>query len=366
MDERIVFFRVGVVVLATAFIAAILVAMFSPVNWLFGTGQYTVQIELPQAPGVMEGTPIRISGKTIGRVMDIEVGKDRRVQILADIDKGTDLYADDQVLVRSSLLGDSVLEIVGSGKIIEDRQPVEPDYHFTGKVAVDPMEMVSRVAETITNLEGDVKKSAVSVGQAGEDISKVAKRIDEMLESAKGDNRFDKLLTKTENALDNFNETMQAMHDILGDKQLQQDLRQGLSDLPQLIKNMDATMSEFRVAVKKADVNLENLKGFTGPLGERGPEMVEDLRSSVDKVDELLTQMVSFSEAINSREGTLGQMVHNPELYQNLNRAAYNIRQVSQRFEPIVEDVRIFTDKIARDPGRLGVRGVLRKESGVK
>ena len=51
--------------------------------------------------------------------------------------------------------------------------------------------------------------------------------------------------------------------------------------------------------------------------------------------------------------------------YQKLNRSAENIEEVTSRLRPIVDDVRIFTDKIARDPGgELGVRGALRRQQG--
>jgi hypothetical protein len=33
---------------------------------------------------------------------------------------------------------------------------------------------------------------------------------------------------------------------------------------------------------------------------------------------------------------------------------------------PIVNDVRVITDKVARDPGRLGVRGIFQQSSGIK
>ena len=35
----------------------------------------------------------------------------------------------------------------------------------------------------------------------------------------------------------------------------------------------------------------------------------------------------------------MGQLVHNPELYNNLNRAAQNIEQLSRQLEPIVNDI---------------------------
>jgi phospholipid/cholesterol/gamma-HCH transport system substrate-binding protein len=61
MDERIVAFRVGVMVLATMLLAAILTLLFGDVPSLM-QGTYTVHIKFKDAPGVGEGTPVRKSG----------------------------------------------------------------------------------------------------------------------------------------------------------------------------------------------------------------------------------------------------------------------------------------------------------------
>jgi phospholipid/cholesterol/gamma-HCH transport system substrate-binding protein len=50
-----------------------------------------------------------------------------------------------------------------------------------------------------------------------------------------------------------------------------------------------------------------------------------------------------------------------------LNAAVDNVQEVTERLRPIVNDVRVFTDKIARDPRQLGVRGALdRRPTGLK
>ena len=76
--------------------------------------------------------------------------------------------------------------------------------------------------------------------------------------------------------------------------------------------------------------------------------------------------MLKFSQALNNSEGTIGQLVNNPELYQHLNRAAKNIDEVSRQLKPIVDDARVFSDKIARHPEMLGVKGVMQKGAGIK
>ena len=65
MDEqRWYFFRVRLVVLIAFVVMAILTVMFSDIL----KTQYTIYVELPQAPGATKDTPIRKHGITIGRV----------------------------------------------------------------------------------------------------------------------------------------------------------------------------------------------------------------------------------------------------------------------------------------------------------
>jgi phospholipid/cholesterol/gamma-HCH transport system substrate-binding protein len=60
-------------------------------------------------------------------------------------------------------------------------------------------------------------------------------------------------------------------------------------------------------------------------------------------------------------------LAHDPDLYLKLNRTAGNLETASGRIDLIVDDVRVFTDKIARDPKQLGVAGALDKRtSGLK
>ena len=69
---------------------------------------------------------------------------------------------------------------------------------------------------------------------------------------------------------------------------------------------------------------------------------------------------------MNNPEGSLGRLTRDPRLYENIAEATENINCLTRDLRPILDDVRVFTDKIARDPGRLGVRGVFQKNSGLK
>jgi phospholipid/cholesterol/gamma-HCH transport system substrate-binding protein len=173
-------------------------------------------------------------------------------------------------------------------------------------------------------------------------------------------------MQKSEETIDNFDTTLTAVNDFFGDQEMRDALQQSLQEIPQLMSDSREAVNAIQAMADRADKNFQNLEGLTEPLGQRGGELVESIDDSIARLDELLIQLTEFGKSLNSRDGSLGQFVHNPDLYQRLNRAAENFEQLSTRFRPIVEDARVFTDKIARNPGSL-TSGVLRpRQSGVK
>ena len=112
-------------------------------------------------------------------------------------------------------------------------------------------------------------------------------------------------------------------------------------------------------------MNLDHLQRFTKPLGERGEQLVESITSSVEDFDSLVTQMNQMVTTLNDSNGSLHQLIHDDELYDNLRRTSMNVEDATKRLRPIMNDLRVFADKIATDPRQLGVSGALnRRPSG--
>jgi len=61
MDERILKFRVGIVVLTAIIVAGILIIQFGELQ-LPGTSKYTIYIDFQQAPGITRGNTVRGNG----------------------------------------------------------------------------------------------------------------------------------------------------------------------------------------------------------------------------------------------------------------------------------------------------------------
>ncbi len=131
------------------------------------------------------------------------------------------------------------------------------------------------------------------------------------------------------------------------------------------MRDFRVTMQELRVVLDSANKNFRDLEGFTQPLGQNGPRIVNSILETTEGLDRMVEELNVFTQALSSREGTLGQLIHDRQVYENLNRLIHNANQVvlqvndlTLRLRPVVNDARIFMDKVAREPGRVVTGGL--------
>ena len=103
------------------------------------------------------------------------------------------------------------------------------------------------------------------------------------------------------------------------------------------------------------------MEQFSEPLAERGDELVAQLLRTLGNADNALGEIRTFTAALNNNNGSLKRLLEDEELYWQVRRLMTNVEQASARIRPILDDVRIFSDKIARDPRQVGVRGAITK-----
>jgi phospholipid/cholesterol/gamma-HCH transport system substrate-binding protein len=174
------------------------------------------------------------------------------------------------------------------------------------------------------------------------------------------------MVRKTEAALDNFSVAMNNINDVMGDPKAREKMKAAIEALPEVLADLRTTVQGIGTTVDTADRNLRNLEGLTKPLGDRGGEMVAQIDRTIGRLDETLRQAALFTKALNESQGTLGKLVRDPQVYNDLAQAAQNVSKLTKDLRPIVDDVRVFTDKIARHPEQLGVRGALDRRPGLK
>lgn len=352
-------------VVTAAVIAFLLVLFFGEKRTLFQQ-QKTIYLRFPTAPGVSPQTPVRKNGVLIGRVVDVELLEEGDVMLTAKLETRYPVRRNEAVRISTaSLFGDAVLEFVpGSDEGASTEVIADGEFIADGIVATDPLRV-------LVNLETKLSGAISSIEVAGNEVTLLARNLNTIV--GNNQDQFQRVMQKSELAMEHFRSAMETVDEVIGDPEMKANLKRTLRDLPELFDEARSTLTQARTTLDgfqkmsaRADQNLQNLEKFTGPLAERGELLAERMESAVVNVDSLLDQLVQFSSQLNSREGTLGQLLYDKELYDRLKRTVSNLEDASRRVRPILDDVRVMTHKLATDPRQLGLKGALdRRPLGV-
>ena len=381
MDEAVLKIRVGVFVVFAFVILGLLIFL----NSEGFQRQYTVYVKPPSAPGVTVGTPIRKNGILIGRVGSVKT-QDDHVVLTLNINVGDFVYENEVCSIGADgFLGDSVVEVLPLRK--DERGEMVTSGNLMKKVSIkrNPMEVV----DVALNLEGDITRTLDAVREAGSAVTSAGQRIETLtatVQDAFSNDNSDvkKMMSdirlmsqKAQAALDNFNRMFENINDIVGDPNMKSEIKDAVASLPEIFNEIRITITDTRETIngyrkvsEKAALNLDNLEGLTAALKKDGPEIITQVNDSLKNVDDLIEKVGTFAETlaevsrdISNSEGTIGKLLNDPSLYNSalgtVEDVRRNIRDLSVRLEPLVNDLRMFADSLARDPRQLGVKGAL-------
>jgi len=383
MDEQRYRFGVGVLVIASIVVGVILIMFFGAAPNFFAR-HYQVTVNFPAAPGVATDTPVRKNGVDIGRVKDVQLLEDDAgVDLVLELDSNRKVRQGElcRVGTGSLITGDAVVQFVPptSQSLIErfdGRDGLPPDgqlsdvekeiaaaylkdqdYITGGQVAPDTL-------ESLVTMQEKFAPTLVAIEQAGNQVGALARDIRSMMGGSEG--QINQIVQKTEETMDNFNQTLDSIDAIFGDERLRASLQVTADRLPKLLDDAQSVLTETKETLdvyqgvgRAAEQAMSNVAEFTEPLGEQGERIVSDAMRTLNDIDGLVTDLRQVSARLNSGQGTLNRLLSDDELYYSVKRTVENVEVLTRRLQPVVDDVRIFTDKISRDPRQLGVAGAL-------
>ena len=414
MEESGYRFGVGVLVLASAIIGVLLIAFFGAVPTLW-VDRNRVSVNFPSAPRVSIDTPVRKNGVLIGRVSGITLRPGSEgVVIQMELDRKVELRMGEvpRIVSGSIITGDAVVEFVaptaesnlrrfdGSmgtppdgvldpreaaaiNEIISDRS-----YFDGGEVATDPFESLARMEKTMGPMMSTVERALNRFESIGASVQEVVGRDNGPIREA-----VTSFISTAEDVKTTVN-TINRVAIQLENAQIPDAVVNGLTILPELFKEAQATLSQLqrtlkgfeqfslsleglgkefegigetiRQAVNNANVAIENIAEITEPVSQNSEALVANAISALDNLNALSVDLKKFTNRLNNSNGTISQLVDNPQIaykvdqtLRSIQAASGNVEILTQKLQPILNDVRVFTDKVARDPGQIGVRGAL-------
>jgi phospholipid/cholesterol/gamma-HCH transport system substrate-binding protein len=360
MSERQLELRVGLFVIVALVATVAMVFEFGEIQ-SYMRPKYTISIRFRNAPGIAISTPIRRNGVLIGSVTNVQFDdKNGGLIVKAAIKQGVRLWPDGRVRLVSSLLGDSAIEFLPghSDRALKEGDTVEAES------SIDPLNVVGRMEQNVT-------AAIESFQETSREWQMVAHNLNHFLDSNQGNLHM--VIARASDALTQVARTLQTMDQMLedttrlvADPETQRSLKRMLATLPVLTAETEKTVVAVRGTVQRMDENLRNLNAVTGPLSKRGVTLATHLENTLQNVEILSDQLAQFAKLVNSDDGTIRKLAADPTLYVNLSRSAESAAILLRNLEPIVRDLRVFSDKVARHPEMLGVSGAIHGSSGLK
>ncbi len=414
MEESGYRFGVGVLVMASAIIGVLLIAFFGAVPTLW-VDRNRVSINFPSAPRVAVDTPIRKNGVLIGRVSAITLRPGNEgVIIRMELERKVELRKGEvpRIVSGSIITGDAVIEFVeptpesnlrrfdgtmGTPRdgVLDARESAAINEFITDNSFLDGGEVAKDPFESLTRLESTLVPVLTTVERALARIDSIGASVQEVVGQDNGPVR--ELVTSIRATANDVQTTVNTVNRVVmqfENAQIPNAIANGLTLLPELFQEAQTTLAQtqrtlkgfeqfsasleglgkefegigdtIREAVDNANVAIKNIADITEPVSKNSEVLVANAVRALANLDTLAMDLKRLTSRINNSNGTVSQLIDNPQLYykatdtlNNIQSASGNIQVLTQKLQPILNDVRIFTDKVARDPGQIGVRGAL-------
>ena len=237
--------------------------------------------------GIQPASPVMIHGVKVGSVLEVELNEDptKGVEVTLSVDERYAVPADSKAKIFSDgLMGGKAVEIVygSSSEMIPDDGTIE------SLVEQDLMQMASSEMEGI--------------------IAKVTAIMDSMTTTLEGVNNL--IAANT----DNISEIVKNVDGVTGS------VNEMLAKEKQHLEEAMASLSRFSKSLgdnaEQVDSIIGNMNTFSTKLAEA--DIVSEIESTVAQLNKVLA-------TVNDSEGSVGKLLEDAELYDNLTEASANL-----------------------------------------
>ena len=247
--------------------------MFKPANFYYASYENVAGLEI--------AAPVTIDGYKVGQVHEINFNYENpgKIKVLLALDKQLMVPEDSKASIEVGLLGSSsiALSLGQSSKMIEVGGDIPT--HTTGRL--------------MSALSNDIMPQ----------INSILPKVDSLL--------YNLNLVVANPALHSSIERLDLI----------------TSNITDVTTGLNSVMNtQVPVILNNAGSITTNLDTITANLTYLSAQLKAlPLQSTMNNVDEITTNLVSVSNQLNSKNGTLGMLMNDPELYNRLNQVSADI-----------------------------------------
>jgi phospholipid/cholesterol/gamma-HCH transport system substrate-binding protein len=361
--------RVGLLVVAAlAILIFVIFAVAGDIRIPGLTRTTIVRTEMTNIDGLRKGAEVRLSGKKVGSVREInfssQIPSDQNarnnLEIVMEIDGKLDsrpaierIRTDSQAVLKSAgVLGDYVIDItpgtLSRGQPIKDGDRIKSvEQKSVGDIinaAQNALGNLNEISDDIKSMTGNLRRGEGSMGRFLNDeafyvdLDRAVRRAETLMqEIQQGDGTIGKLV-KDPSLYNQFAETITQLQRI--SNQLGDQIATGKGTIGRLIKeedlynHMNSVLARLDDTSGKLDRTMGKIERGEGNLGK----LLNDEKLYADARD-MVTTLKGITDRLERGEGSAGLMLTDERLYNNVNnlsaeltRMLYDFRQNPRKY----------------------------------
>ncbi len=328
MKEQGKNFVIGIVTLvALAGVSTLLLQFGELDSFLHPT--YPVEIRLNEAGTTRVGSPVTLNGVRVGTVTSVKLVEDATNPVVtkAAIERIYNLPIGTTITVNDALIG-------SGGRLNltlpNEWQPGAPNFPQDGTAVL--FGTWRSMTETITLALDDQMTPLMGAMDSFNDLAgawtRVGANVNDMLDPANKEEPGSVVgaMERFDQALGDAQEAMILARTWLGDEQLRADVNSAVWKANELMESAGQVAKQFGTLAETIGEDADVLVSAAVPVAE-------EMSHTLERVGTLL-------EAATRGEGTIGQLMSNPDLYRSLEDAASRLENTLQSLEVLLQKIK--------------------------
>lgn len=304
-------FKVGMLV-TSAFVAFVVFIQIVSTRG-FGTDEvYEVSALFDDVLGLEPASPVQIAGIDVGRIREVKL-EGSKARVIIEMQSRVRLHQDATVeKVAISLLGDYKLAVEPGS----EAQPlIEPGGEILKVKSQSDIDAITNEVRTISEAlreliagkEGEPSALDVIV----DDVRGAVSAARTITESVRAD--IDANTERLESILKNIDEFTSDLKTISKDKD---------EDIDRIVTDTRA----IAASIRRTSESIEKM--VAGTRQDEIDESVKSLRASLDALNRTLENTASITEKVDAGDGTVGKLINDGKLHQDIAEAADGINSL--------------------------------------
>lgn len=289
-------FKIGIIALVSGVVLYYGFNYLKGVDFFSSSSKYYVVYDY--VDGLNKSNPVIINGLAVGKVSDIDLMQANENQILVELTINQDVVLGDSTvaeLSNSDFLGSKAI-VLNIGDISKPLKPKDTLVAYVDKGIAEYLESVQPITSNLTITISRINEILLGLQGSGEKIN---------------------------NTLDDLEKTLEGVNLMIYSNR--QEIKSMLQTTHSLISNVNDRVEQLDPILKKSNGVLDSLNNL-------------ELQQTVRGTNQLISQLNETLLLLENEQGTVGKLMKNDSLYNNLNKLLIDMDKLMIHFNQYPKD----------------------------